>query len=244
MRGARPCTYAGPPGTGSASMWMPAMACCRPVSQVLGAPASAPSSHSSGYSPRFQTLPASSCAQSESSASASAPSWKSRSQTTTVSMPSTCLTMSVTVKTTRCVPWPCPRLAVPTKTSWWPGTSGRKGLSIVVGWEKCASEKTGSPSSGPSAAADARQRHDRGGHQRRRARPSECAGPSADRLAVGRPLRAHQPSSRTRGVACTEFLGCRPIGPSPVGKSYSGPAQAASGTLAAESRDGSDHRAQ
>ena len=244
MRGARPCTYAGPPGTGSASMWMPAMACCRPVSQVLGAPASTPSSHSSGYSPRFQTLPASSCAHSESSASASAPSWKSRSQTTTVSMPSTCLTMSVTVKTTRCVPWPCPRLAVPTKTSWWPGTSGSKGLSIVVGWEKCASEKTGSPSSGPSAAATP--------VSGTTAAVTSAAAPAHRSAPVRRPIASplavrFEPISRPPALVASPAPSSSDAGPSdphPSGKSYSGPAQAASGTLARSNRDGTDHRAQ
>jgi CheY-like chemotaxis protein len=70
--------------------------------QVLGAPVNVPPSYSSGYSPKFHTLPWSSWAKKASSCSCSLPSRKSRSQATTVRTPSTTLETSVTVKVTLC----------------------------------------------------------------------------------------------------------------------------------------------
>ena len=63
-----------------------------------------------------------------SSSSASCPSWKSRSQITTVRTWSTHFVTSVTVKTTSCVP----AVVVPVRVNCWPGTSGRNRLSTRI----------------------------------------------------------------------------------------------------------------
>ena len=81
-------------------MWMPGTAPSRPAIHVLGAPLSCPLNHSSGYSPRFQTLPWLSCAQKDSSCSASCPLVKSTSWTTTVRTPLITFVRSVTVNVT------------------------------------------------------------------------------------------------------------------------------------------------
>ncbi len=92
-----------------------------PAIQVLGAPRNDPPSNSSGYSPRFQTLPSRSCAKKASSASASSPSLTSTSHTTRVCTPSITLVRSVTVNVTVCGSGPPPRLARPSRVSCVPG---------------------------------------------------------------------------------------------------------------------------
>jgi hypothetical protein len=104
---------------------MPPSAPSTPWSHVLGAPANVRPEYSSGYSPKFHTLPSSSCAKNVISDSCTTPSLVSRSQTTTVSMPATTLVRSVTVIVSWCSSLPVPRFASPSSTVWVPGTIGK-----------------------------------------------------------------------------------------------------------------------
>src|SRR5919197_1483203 len=113
-----------------------------PAIQVSGAPSTRPPDHSSGYSPRFHTLPSSSWAWKASSPSSSCPALMSRSQMTTARTPSMTLVRSVTVVTTRWGRRPCPRFAAPSNTYCMPGRSGVHRLSIVVGWVKLRGSKS------------------------------------------------------------------------------------------------------
>ena len=113
---------------GLARMRTPAVAPLWPASQVSGASTVPSSSWTSGYSPRLQTLPASSWAMKASSSSASSPSWKSRSQITTVRTWSTHFVTLVTVKTTS---W-FPPVVVPVSVNCRPGTRGRNRLSTTI----------------------------------------------------------------------------------------------------------------
>ena len=97
---------------------------------------SRPAAYSSGYSPKFQTLPSSSCAKNVISASSSLSRLMSRSNSTTASTPSIFFVSPVTVKITRCGRCPRPRLERPSKTNCVPGTSGCHRLSTCVGAEK------------------------------------------------------------------------------------------------------------
>ncbi|OLB80155.1 MAG: hypothetical protein AUI14_07675 [Actinobacteria bacterium 13_2_20CM_2_71_6] len=60
----------------------------------------------------------------------------SRSQMTRVRTPLTTFARSLTMNTTLCGVAPPPRFARPSSTYFVPGTSGRKRLSSVVGYEK------------------------------------------------------------------------------------------------------------
>ena len=119
------------PTRGRFTMCSPASAPATPAIQVLGAPMKRPSSNSSGYSPRFQTLPSLSWAKNASSVSDSSPSFTSTSHTTRERTPAITFVRSVTVNVTVCGSGPPPRLARPSRVSRVPGTSGSHRLSIT-----------------------------------------------------------------------------------------------------------------
>src|SRR5262245_6977759 len=117
------------PGCGWAGRMTPGCAPSTPASQEPAVVSSLPSWNSLVSSPRYQMLPAASCAYQSNVSSTTSPSSDTTSWTTRASMPAIVLVLSVTVTSVRSL---VPSASVSAYTQVVPGTIGQYGLSISL----------------------------------------------------------------------------------------------------------------